>query len=95
VAPGANYGENCAIFEAIHGTAPDIAGKGIANPSAMLLSGCLLLEHLGFPEEATRIRKALEIIASKYGKEITPDLGGEGTTESFAQAIVRELKKSS
>ena len=90
VVPGANVGENCAIFEAVHGTAPDIAGKNIANPVAMLLSGLLLLEHIGENEIASRIRSATEAILME-GKVLTPDLGGKSTTTEMASAIIGKL----
>ena len=90
LAPGANIGEHGAIFEAVHGTAPDIAGKGIANPGALLLAGCMLLEHIGQPERAMRIRRALEGVI-KDGKTVTRDLGGSATTDEFTDAIIARL----
>jgi isocitrate dehydrogenase (NAD+) len=90
LAPGANIGEHGAIFEAVHGTAPDIAGKGIANPGALLLAGCMLLEHIGQAERAERIRRALEGVI-KDGKTVTRDLGGTATTDEFTQAIIARL----
>ena len=79
LAPGANIGTDVAIFEAVHGSAPDIAGKGIANPCALLLGACQMLDHLGQPEQATRLRDA--IIATLEAKDsLTPDLGGQGNT---------------
>ena len=90
LAPGANIGEDAAIFEAVHGTAPDIAGKGIANPCALLLGAAQMLDHLGQPEKAERLRAA--IIATLEAKDsLTPDLGGEGTTMSFAKAIASRV----
>ena len=90
LAPGANIGTDAAIFEAVHGSAPDIAGKGLANPCALLLGAGQMLDHLGFVEQATRLRKA--IVATLEAKDsLTPDLGGEGTTSTFAQAIARRL----
>jgi len=86
LAPGANIGTEAAIFEAVHGSAPDIAGKGIANPVALLLGAIQMLEHMGKVEEAGRLRKA--IVATMQAKDqLTPDLGGSGTTTSFAKAI--------
>jgi isocitrate dehydrogenase (NAD+) len=86
LAPGANIGTEAAIFEAVHGSAPDIAGKGIANPVALLLGSIQMLEHLGKVEEAGRLRKAIiDTMAAK--DSLTPDLGGSGTTQSFAKAI--------
>jgi isocitrate dehydrogenase (NAD+) len=85
LAPGANIGTDAAIFEAVHGSAPDIAGKGIANPCALLLGAAQMLDHLGQVDKAERLRAA--IIATLEAKDsLTPDLGGEGTTMSFAQA---------
>ncbi len=90
LAPGANIGEHAAIFEAVHGSAPDIAGKGIANPCALLLAAGQMLDHLGQPEQAERLRKA--IVATLEAKDsLTPDLGGEGNTQSFARAIASRL----
>src|SRR5688572_5705092 len=76
LAPGANIGKDAAIFEAVHGSAPDIAGKGIANPAALLLAGVMMLEHLEMREEAGRIRNALEATISAQ-ENLTPDLGGK------------------
>jgi isocitrate dehydrogenase (NAD+) len=90
LAPGANIGTEAAIFEAVHGSAPDIAGKGIANPVALLLGAIQMLEHIGKVEEANRLRKA--IVATMAAKDdTTPDIGGTGTTQSFAQAIAERL----
>src|SRR5579863_8763298 len=76
VVPSANIGENCAIFEAVHGTAPDIAGKGIANPTALLMSGIMMLDHIGEAEAARRIETALHKVYSE-GKSLTRDVGGK------------------
>lgn len=90
LAPGANIGADAAIFEAVHGSAPDIAGKGIANPVALLLGAIQMLEHLGKVEEARRLRAA--IVATMAAKDtLTPDLGGSGTTMSFANAIASRI----
>jgi len=90
LAPGANIGTDAAIFEAVHGSAPDIAGKGVANPCALLLGAAQMLDHLGQPEQATRLRSA--IVATLEAKDsLTPDLGGSGNTMSFAQAIATRL----
>lgn len=90
IAPGANIGKDAAMFEAVHGSAPDIAGKGVANPVAMLLSGALLLDHVGARELAQRLRKAIHIAINEDNAR-TPDLGGTDTTASMTQAIVRRL----
>jgi isocitrate dehydrogenase (NAD+) len=87
VVPGGNIGERCAVFEAVHGTAPDIAGKGIANPTAMMLSAAMMLRWLNLPTEADRLERGLLRV---YEKNVvrTPDLGGTATTEEFAQAVL-------
>jgi isocitrate dehydrogenase (NAD+) len=90
LAPGANIGKDAAIFEAVHGSAPDIAGKGIANPAALLLAAVMMLEHLGMRDEAGRIRNALNATIHE-GDSLTPDLGGSGTTDTFADAIIKRL----
>ena len=90
LAPGANIGVEAAIFEAVHGSAPDIAGKGIANPCALLLGAAQMLDHIGQPENAERLRHA--IVSTLEAKDsLTPDLGGEGTTMSFAKAIASRI----
>jgi len=90
VVAGANIGDEMAIFEAVHGSAPDIAGKGIANPTALLRSGIMMLHHIGLKEEANRIETALEAtLANK--EECTGDLGGHAGTMEFAQHIISKL----
>ncbi|MGN6112439.1 MAG: isocitrate dehydrogenase [Luteimonas sp.] len=88
LAPGANIGTDAAIFEAVHGSAPDIAGKGVANPCALLLGAAQMLDHLGMLEKAARLRDAINATL-EAGDSLTPDLGGTGTTMGFAQAIAR------
>jgi isocitrate dehydrogenase (NAD+) len=90
LAPGANIGKDAAIFEAVHGTAPDIAGQGIANPSALLLAACLMLDHVGDRFRADRIRRALDHTI-KGGRSLTKDLGGDATTTRFADAVISHL----
>jgi len=90
VAPGANLGEHIAVFEAVHGAAPTIAGRGIANPTALLCSAVLMLKHLDERERATRIQSALEKVLAE-GKVLTRDLGGSATTLDFTDAIIRSL----
>jgi isocitrate dehydrogenase (NAD+) len=90
LAPGANIGDRAAMFEAVHGSAPDIAGKGIANPCALLLGVAQMLDHLGHPNDATRLRLAIREVIAGHDRT-TPDLGGSGTTASFGQAIVDRL----
>lgn len=93
LAPGANIGEQGAVFEAVHGSAPDIAGQGIANPTAILMSGLLMLRHLGEHDAANRAEKAmLDVFAE--GKTLTKDLGGTAKTNEFARAIVDKLTSS-
>lgn len=88
--PGANIGVNGAIFEAVHGTAPDLAGKGVANPGALVLAACMLLEHIGDLERAGRVRRALETTLTA-GKTLTRDLGGKASTEEFTDAVIAAL----
>lgn len=90
VAPGANIGKECAMFEAVHGSAPDIAGKDIANPMAMILSGMLMLRHIGETAAAERIDAALTAVL-KEKKQVTRDLGGTAGTKAFTAAIVAKL----
>ncbi|HEX6749507.1 MAG TPA: isocitrate/isopropylmalate family dehydrogenase [Longimicrobium sp.] len=90
LAPGANIGEDAAIFEAVHGSAPDIAGQGKANPAALLMAALMMLDHLGQREPAQRIRTALEA-AIREKDSLTPDLKGSGTTQTFTDAVVRRL----
>lgn len=90
LAPGANIGTDAAMFEAVHGSAPDIAGKKIANPCALMLACALMLSHLGMEDRASRLRTAIrETIAA--GDRVTPDLGGSGQTGTFTDAIVERL----
>ncbi|MGL5436666.1 MAG: isocitrate/isopropylmalate dehydrogenase family protein [Lachnospiraceae bacterium] len=88
--PSSNLGDGYAMFEAVHGSAPDIAGKGIANPTAFLWSACMMLEYMGRSETAARIRKAVDEVLQE-GKVLTPDLNGSGTTESYKNAIIAKL----
>ncbi len=90
LAPGANIGLHGAIFEAVHGTAPDIAGKNVANPGALVLAGCMLLEHLGHGDQGVRVRRALENVI-RQGKTVTRDLGGTASTDEFTDAIIAAL----
>jgi isocitrate dehydrogenase (NAD+) len=90
LAPGANIGEKASIFEAVHGTAPDIAGKGIANPGAVVLAACLMLEHIGDARNANRIRASIYDVLHS-GCSLTADLGGTATTTQFSDAIISKL----
>lgn len=90
-APGANIGDDCAVFEAAHGSAPDIAGKNLANPIAITLSGALLLKYIGENREAKAIENAISRVLAK-GEIITKDMGGNATTTEMRDAIISELK---
>ena len=90
LAPGANLGKDAAIFEAVHGTAPDIAGKGVANPGALVYAACLMLEHVNDHERARRIRDAMESVIRER-KTVTRDLGGSANTAQFTDAIIARL----
>jgi isocitrate dehydrogenase (NAD+) len=92
VVPGANIAETCAVFEAVHGSAPDIADKNLANPTALLLSGLMMLDHLGEQSKSAHIRGALGRVLSA-GKVRTRDLGGQASTTEFTEAICREIEK--
>ncbi len=87
VVPSGNMGETVAIFEAVHGTAPDIAGKGIANPTALLMSAILMLRHVGEREAAARIEEALHLVY-RQGKVLTRDVGGTASTAEFTAAVI-------
>ncbi|HTS85959.1 MAG TPA: isocitrate/isopropylmalate family dehydrogenase, partial [Usitatibacter sp.] len=91
MAPAGNIGKDAAIFEAVHGSAPDIAGKGIANPLALMLSAAMMLDHVGHQDRAKRVRKAIDDVLLK-DKVRTGDLGGKANTKQFTQAVVKRLK---
>jgi isocitrate dehydrogenase (NAD+) len=91
VVPSGNIGEQAAIFEAVHGTAPDIAGKGVANPTALVLSAIMMLDHLGEANAAKRIENALHAVY-REGESLTHDVGGQATTAEFRNAVIRALK---
>lgn len=93
VVPSGNMGDGIAVFEAVHGTAPDIAGKGIANPTALLLSAIMMLGHIGESETAKRVDGALRKVY-REGKTVTRDVGGKATTAEFTRAIIAALEKS-
>jgi len=90
VVPSGNIGDECAMFEAVHGTAPDIAGKGLANPTALLMSGIMMLDHLGERSAARRIEAALEKVYLD-GKHVTRDIGGTAGTNEFTEAVIGAL----
>lgn len=91
VVPGANIGDDYAVFEAVHGTAPDIAGKNSANPTALIFSALLMLRHLGEPEAADRIWKAM-VLSLAIGHHLTRDLGGTCSTTEFTDELVKEIQ---
>ena len=93
VVPSGNLGDSMALFEAVHGTAPDIAGKGIANPTALLLSAIMMLDHIGEIDAAGRVDKALRKVYSQ-GKTVTRDVGGSATTAEFTRAVIAALEKA-
>lgn len=88
--PGANLGEQCALFESVHGSAPDIAGKGIANPTAMMLTSVMLLRHIGQEEAGNRIEKAIHATYQE-GRYLTQDVGGRASTKEFTDAVIGAL----
>ena len=88
--PSGNIGDECSIFEAVHGSAPDIAGKALANPTALLLSSIMMLRHMGLNDHAARIETAI-FDTLKEGKYLTGDLGGKAKTHEYAGAIIKRL----
>src|SRR5256885_2962135 len=92
--PSANLGEHCAIFEAVHGSAPDIAGKNLANPTALLRSALLMVRHLGEHAASTQIRNALERVY-RHPQKLTRDIGGQSGTSEFADAVIEEMQSPS
>jgi isocitrate dehydrogenase (NAD+) len=91
IVPGANMGDDHAVFEAVHGSAPDIAGKGIANPTALILSAVMMLRHLGEIEASTRLQNAVEAVYLE-AKCTTSDVGGTGSTSQFTDAVCAAVK---
>jgi isocitrate dehydrogenase (NAD+) len=90
LAPGANLGAECAIFEAVHGSAPDIAGKDVANPTALLQSAILMLRHLDEETAANKAQKALETVYAER-KTLTRDVGGTAGTTQFTDAVLAAM----
>ena len=88
--PGANLGERCAIFEAVHGSAPDIAGRNIANPTALMLSSVLMLRHIGQSATADRVERAIHHVYAE-GRHLTRDVGGDAATDEFTRAVIGAL----
>ena len=92
VVPGSNIGENRAIFEAVHGSAPDLAGRGLANPLALIMSGVMMLNHLGETTAATRVKAAYDAVLDRGDEEmLTRDIGGRATTRRFTEAVIERL----
>ena len=90
IVPGANLGENMAVFEAVHGSAPDIAGQGKANPTALMQSARLMLSHLGERDAARKLQMAIEKVFAD-GSKLTRDLGGKASTEEFTDAVIAAM----
>ena len=90
MAPGANIGKECAIFEAVHGSAPDIAGKNLANPTSVILAAIQMLEYLNMGDKAEKIRSALKEVI-ETGDRTTRDLGGQAGTTEFTDAVLERL----
>jgi isocitrate dehydrogenase (NAD+) len=90
VAPGANLGDGCAVFEAVHGSAPDIAGRGLANPTALIRSAMLMLDYLDMSDVAARIDRALRTVIGER-RTVTPDLGGSASTAEFTDALIARI----
>ena len=91
LAPGGNIGKDAAIFEAVHGSAPDIAGKGIANPTALMLAAAMMLEHVNLQDLATRLKKAIATVIQE-DRIMTADLGGKATTKEYTEAVIKRLQ---
>lgn len=91
VAPGANIGTDTALFEGVHGSAPDIAGQGIANPTAIMLAAAMMLDHLGIIAPAIRLRQAIQTVLAKEGIR-TRDLGGQASSGEFTRAVIRQIE---
>jgi isocitrate dehydrogenase (NAD+) len=89
--PGANFGDQCAIFEAVHGSAPDIAGKNLANPTALLRSALIMLRHIGEADAALKIRSALDEVY-RHRDKLTRDVGGKAGTSEFADAVIEAMQ---
>jgi isocitrate dehydrogenase (NAD+) len=92
VVPGANLGDTHALFESVHGSAPDIKGKNIANPTAIIMAAVMMLEYISEKKAAARIAAALHAVLTR-GERLTADLGGSASTSQFADAIRREIEK--
>lgn len=91
IVPGANIGESIAVFESVHGSAPDIAGKGIANPLATILSANMMLRYMKLEKAANRIQAATVLFLAEK-KHLTPDMGGNATTDELVDALIDKIK---
>jgi isocitrate dehydrogenase (NAD+) len=91
--PSGNFGNDAALFEAVHGTAPDIAGKGLANPTALLLSAVMMLRHIGEPDAARRVQGAIDRVY-REGRHLTRDIGGTASTAEFTDALMATMEKN-
>jgi isocitrate dehydrogenase (NAD+) len=91
VVPGSNIGDEAAVFEAVHGSAPDIAGKGVANPLALIMTAEMMLNHMGETAIAQKIRKGYDTVLTE-GKSLTRDLGGSAGTDQFGDAVIAAMK---
>ena len=91
--PSGNFGEDAALFEAVHGTAPDIAGKGLANPTALLLSSVMMLRHIGEADVASRVEGAIGRLY-REGAHLTRDVGGTASTTEFTDAVIGIMEKT-
>lgn len=92
IVPGANMGETHAVFEAVHGSAPDIAGQGRANPTALMMSSVMMLTHLGEKEASHTLQSSIEAVYAE-GKHLTGDVGGSASTEEFTEAVIKKIKE--
>jgi isocitrate dehydrogenase (NAD+) len=93
VVPGSNIGDDAAVFEAVHGSAPDIAGKGLSNPLAVIMSGVMMLNHIHEEAIATKIKNAYDaVLADDDKRQLTKDLGGSASTDQFADAVIGKMK---
>jgi isocitrate dehydrogenase (NAD+) len=88
--PGANLGDDHAVFEAVHGSAPDIAGKSLANPTALMQSAALMLAHIGEPEASRKLQSAIEAVYAE-GITLTGDVGGKASTVDFTDAVIKHM----
>jgi isocitrate dehydrogenase (NAD+) len=91
IVPGANLGEHHAVFEAVHGSAPDIAGRGVANPTALMLSAVLMLNYLGEKAASQRLQHAIEHVYAER-RYLTPDVGGQASTTEFTDAVIQNIE---